>query len=352
MQTLSPTDVPAGFDIKLTQPHPLGLPLMYSSILHGFFCQPMRPGAINIQASTCTMKTTLRPSPNQARIRSAKGFTLLIAVCALLSLAACGGTEVPKPLTPAQSVPSGAYPPSPMAFRQLVQQSPLGPISHWIGSAKDPELLVLELSPRAWSAELVAYPGKGITARKAQQLHGLDIVIGSGFVSTVDPLQPVGLLRRQGQTLSGIESHGYTRIFGIHNRGLGVAHRKTYQEANFHSALQVGPGIVENSQLDISERDLLRPTYFRSFVGLCAQRWLLGISLKPTHLRTLGQQFLAYAGAKQWQCHEVVNFAGDRQAILLASINSQRVFYHGDPDSPKVSLLGFRKSRGPDGDRD
>ena len=62
----------------------------------------------------------------------------------------------------------------------------------------------------------------------------------------------------------------------------------------FTSALQVGPGIVERGKLDISERDLERPKYFRTFVATCATRTLIGASQAPMHLHTLGKRLLAY----------------------------------------------------------
>ena len=49
-------------------------------------------------------------------------------------------------------------------------------------------------------------------------------------------------------------------------------------------------------------------------------------------------------------CNDVVNLAGDRQAVMLLRIDhqqnaqqkEQQVVYHGDPNTHKVSLLGFR----------
>ena len=51
--------------------------------------------------------------------------------------------------------------------------------------------------------------------------------------------------------------------------GLGVVASREYHHGMFESAMQVGPGVVERGLLDISERDLARPKYFRTFVGTC-----------------------------------------------------------------------------------
>ena len=90
------------------------------------------------------------------------------------------------------------------------------------------------------------------------------------------------------------------------------------------------------------ERDLARPKYHRSFLALCADRWLVGVTLGPTNLRTLGQALLSHFNAASLDCPEVVNFAGDRQALLMIRA-ADGTLYHGDPKTYKVSLLGFRE---------
>jgi len=174
----------------------------------------------------------------------------------------------------------------------------------------------------------------------------LSVVLGSGFVAELRGLEPVGLLQVQGMTLSPLQGYGYTRILGINDHGIGVVHRDRYQRDLFHSAMQVGPGIIEQGKLDISEADLQRPEYFRSFLGICADRWVAGVSMAPTHLRTLGQTLTRFFAESGWQCNDVVNLAGDRQAVLLLATGDQTVIYHGDPTTYKASLLGFRSRPG------
>ena len=128
--------------------------------------------------------------------------------------------------------------------------------------------------------------------------------------------------------------------------GLGVVHKQNYERGLFHSALQVGPGIIERGELDISERDLMRPKYFRSVLALCGDTVAAGISLVPMNLRTLGQSALEFLAARGLTCDEMVNFAGDRQAVL-ALRDGNRLVYHGDIDAQKVSLVGFRTRSAP-----
>ncbi|MEJ2088462.1 MAG: hypothetical protein P8Y69_08335 [Gammaproteobacteria bacterium] len=204
------------------------------------------------------------------------------------------------------------------------------------------ELLLLELDPAKLEPILIGRPREGTSAEKALRQHRLAVVLGSGFVAELRGLEPVGLLQVQGQTLSPLQGYGYTRILGINDQGIGVVHRDQYHRDLFHSALQVGPGIIEQGKLDISEADLQRPKYFRSFLAICADRWVAGVSLAPTHLRTLGQTLGGFFEASRWQCDDVVNLAGDRQAVLLLATRDQTVIYHGDPRTYKASLLGFR----------
>ena len=131
-------------------------------------------------------------------------------------------------------------------------------------------------------------------------------------------------------------------MLGFSDDTIGVVHKQDFERGLFSSAIQVGPGIVEGGQLDISEADLQRPKYFRSILAVCDQTLLAGISTRPAHLRTLGQDPLTYTQQQNLLCDEVVNLAGDRQAILGLRTD-QGFIYHGDPTTYKVSLIGFKK---------
>ena len=169
-------------------------------------------------------------------------------------------------------------------------------------------------------------------------------VVGSGFVAEVSSLDSVGLLQVQGRTLSPVQPHGYTRILGVRPEGLGVVGHRDYHRGMYDSALQAGPGIVEAGLLDISERDLKRPRYLRAFVATCGPVAVVGATLRPMHLFTLGQRLLAWFTQAGLACDEVVNLAGDREAVLaLASSDGSRFAYVGHPLTAKASLLGFRR---------
>jgi hypothetical protein len=267
---------------------------------------------------------------------------LFLLTWAVLGLSGCDEPPANRPGTPATSVPFGSLPePAGDLRHRLARPGIDGITTHFVGGDEH-ELLLVELDPPKFEPVLIGMPREGTSSEEALRGNRLAVVLGSGFVVEMRGLEPVGLLQVQGQTLSPVQRYGYTRILGINDQGIGVVHRDHYQRDLFHSALQVGPGVIEQGELDISEADLERPKYFRSFLAICADRWVAGISLAPTHLRTLGQTLVDFFDAQQWQCDDVVNLAGDRQAVLLLATGDQSVIYHGDPKTYKVSLLGFR----------
>lgn len=267
--------------------------------------------------------------------------TLLLAL-AVLGLLGCEEPPANRPGTPAVSVPFGSLPEPMENLRdRLADSGVTGLTTHFVGKGDD-ELLLIELDPAQFEPLLIGTPREGTSAEAALRRHNLAVVLGSGFVAELRGLEPVGLLQVQGQTLSPLQGYGYSRILGINDQGMGVVHRDRYQRDLFHSALQAGPGIIEEGRLDISEADLRRPKYFRSFLAICSDRWVAGVSLAPAHLRTLGQTLADFFEASGWQCNDVVNLAGDRQAVLLLAATDQIVIYHGDPSTYKASLLGFR----------
>jgi hypothetical protein len=272
-----------------------------------------------------------------------KSSKVLVGLTLTCCLAACGN---PEPSTngnlPANKVPTGRIPSSQIDLFALVSDLNIQGIqAHFIG-AEEHTLLLLHIDSNAMEPVLLGVPKGGISAHDAMLQNNLSVVIGSGFVAELQTLEPVGLLQIEGRTLSPVQGHGYTRILGINDDGIGVVHREAYQRDLFHSALQAGPGIIEQGELDISERDLQRPKYFRSFVAVCESGWLAGVSLAPSHLRTLGQTLLQHIRASGMNCDDVVNLAGDRQAVLLLQTHEKQVIYHGDPNTHKVSVLGFR----------
>ena len=206
----------------------------------------------------------------------------------------------------------------------------------------DASVIALRVDLAVMEPVLLGAEAEGITAAGA--LADVQVVVGSGFVAEVSSLDPVGLLQVEGRTLSPVQPHGYTRILGVRRQGLGVVGHRDYHRGMYDSALQAGPGIVEAGLLDISERDLKRPRYLRAFVATCGPFAVVGATLRPMHLFTLGQRLLAGFAEAGLSCDEVVNLAGDREAVLaLASSDGSRFAYVGHPLTAKASLLGFRR---------
>ena len=223
------------------------------------------------------------------------------------------------------------------AFREIAPQG----ISVLSIVDADASVLALRVDLAVMEPVLLGAESNGITAAGA--LAQVRAVVGSGFVAEISSLDPVGLLQVEGRTLSPVQPHGYTRILGVRRQGLGIVGHRDYHRGMYDSALQAGPGIVEAGLLDISERDLKRPRYLRAFVATCGPVAVVGATLKAMHLFTLGQRLLAEFSEAGLACDEVVNLAGDREAILaLASNDGSRFAYVGHPLTAKASLLGFR----------
>ena len=184
--------------------------------------------------------------------------------------------------------------------------------------------------------------GLGVSAMDAILERGYRLVVGSGFVSVLNPISPLGLLQLDGKIESELTPHGYTRILGVRTAGLAVVGRSDYHPGMFEAAVQVGPGIIQSGKLDILQRERNLPPYVRAFVATCNDRWLAGIAQQPTHLYDLGELLLQYFEAETLACDEVVNLSGDREALLaIISEDGQSVAYFGNPTLPKASIVAF-----------
>lgn len=218
---------------------------------------------------------------------------------------------------------------------------------HQVAYEGEIAMLLIEVDQQQFEPVIVGSDGHsrtGVTAVEALTDFGLDVVIGSSFVSELHSLTPVGLLQIDGSLISDLQAHGYTRILGVREEGLGVVSSRAYHRGLFDSALQAGPGVVEEGRLDISERDLTRPRYYRTFVALCDATALLGVTQVPMNLHAVGKRLLEYVDEIGASCDEVVNLAGDREVILARlSSDRRRVAYFGHPLTAKAGLIGFRR---------
>ena len=206
----------------------------------------------------------------------------------------------------------------------------------------DDALLLIRVSLDRFEPVLIGGRPGGVTAVDA--LGEADVVVGSGFVSAASSLTPVGLLQVDGETLSEMQPYGYTRVLGVRSDAIGVLGHRDFHRGMYHSAIQLGPGVVEQGLLDISERDLQRPRYLRAFIATCGGTAFAGVSLRPAHLYTLGKRLLAFFDRARISCDEVVNLAGDREAVLaMAAPDGGRFAYFGHPKTAKAALVGFKR---------
>ncbi len=182
----------------------------------------------------------------------------------------------------------------------------------------------------------------GVNVFDVMQDENVLLLAGSGFVAELNGLTPVGLLQINAETVSKIQRHGYTRVLGLADHRIGVVDHLNYQRGMFPSALQVGPGVVEEGRLDISERDLERKPFFRALVGTCGDRALFAASLEPMHLYTAGAMLLAFSREQALGCDEIVNLAGDREAVLAVRGADGSVTFVGNPRTSKAALVSLR----------
>ena len=261
-------------------------------------------------------------------------------------------TDAPDLDTPAQSAPAGtsALPVSdldegtvpPGALVREFSDLGIEGVRIDLIEEEGGALLLLRIALDVFEPALIAGRPGGVTAAGA--LGEAQVVIGSGFVSHVNSLTPVGLLQIDGEILSDMQPYGYTRVLGMRSDGIGVLGHREFHRGMYHSAMQLGPGIVEQGRLDISEQDLQRPRYLRAFIATCGQTALAGVSLRPAHLYTLGKWLLDFFARAGLVCDEVVNLAGDREAVLaMAAPDGKRFAYFGHPKTAKAALVGFRR---------
>ncbi|MEM1230836.1 MAG: hypothetical protein AAGI15_09885 [Pseudomonadota bacterium] len=202
-----------------------------------------------------------------------------------------------------------------------------------------PVAFVVAASEEAFQAELIG-SRDGTDGVSVLEDTNAVAVLGSPFVAEFSSLRPLGLLRINGEQLGALQPYGYTRVLGFGDQGLGVVGRAAYHRDLFTSAVQVGPGIVEQGRLDISERELKLPAYFRTFVARCEGSVVFGVSLRPVHLRHLGEDLLAGLSTRGLRCDEIVNLSGDRET-LLALRGTDGATVLGNPRVKKTALLAL-----------
>ena len=280
-------------------------------------------------------------------MRRGRTLTWALAVC-WGCLAGCdrGAEEAPRH-TPATSLPgtvlhadgtAARVPPD--AWAEAAGQ--LADDLQGIDVHRTDGALVLAIEHGSFEPAVLSRRGRGRLTGRAALVAPTAVVVGSGFVSEFQSLEPLGLLQVEGEIVSPVSRHGYTRILGVGNGRLAVLARREYHRGLLESALQVGPGVIEDGALDIAPRERNLPAYFRAFAATCDGRDLAGISTRPMHLFDLGNELLALFAATGFDCSEVANLSGDREA-LLGLRGRERTFIVGHARSARAALVAFRK---------
>ena len=270
-------------------------------------------------------------------------------IVAVLLLTACEDSAVPDQEIAAFQggrVEGGAAQPLGLeAFKPLLRSAVVPGVSlHHIADPRG-QMAVAVVDLQSFTGNIVGvdtHP-QGVSTATVLEDPGVAVLIGSGFVTELNALTPVGLLQIDGRVVSKIQRHGYTRVLGIDAHRIGVVDHLNFERGLFPSALQAGPGVVEAGQLDIAERDLQRVPYFRALVGACDGQGLLAASLTPMHLYSAGQLILEFAERNALACDEVVNLAGDREALLAVRTPDGDAVYIGNPRTRKAAIITFSR---------
>jgi hypothetical protein len=271
-----------------------------------------------------------------------------LCVCLVL-LQACGSEANPRPsmapatLLAAHLFTNGTQQSVTQAEIVALLSEPLRPgLEGRIVQVADGPLLVVLARLDLLEPHLIGVTAEnpeGVIPADMLRDDALALLIGSGFVSELLALTPLGLLQIDGEVVSRIQRHGYTRVLGLGERHMGVIGHLQYERGLYHSALQVGPGVIEAGQLDISPRDMERQPYFRALVGTCGERTLFAASLSPMHLHAIGLALQQHAASIGLQCDEVVNLAGDREAIMALRFADGRVLFIGNPRTSRAAVI-------------
>lgn len=297
----------------------------------------------------CRIQVHSRPMRFLSTSRNSARGIRLMATFALLLMAGCGEDPVRRTeAEPARKLVAQLY------ERGVAQKVKLDAIRALTGESlrpglaaeliEDPDgpLLVVTARLDLLNPGLMGVTHdnpEGVIPEVMLKDDALALLIGSGFVSELMALAPLGLLQIEGEVVSRIQRHGYTRVLGIGDQRIGVVGHLQYERGLYHSALQVGPGVIEAGVLDISPRDMERQPFFRSVVGTCGKTSLFAASLAPMHLHAIGKALEAYSKRRGLACDEVVNLAGDREAIMALRFADGRTLFIGNPRTSRAAVV-------------
>jgi len=185
----------------------------------------------------------------------------------------------------------------------------------------------------------------GSSAAGALVQDSADVVIGSGFLASFDPLSPLGLLIVNGELVNEIRPNGFSTVLGVEEGRLWLVNKDDYEPERFSSALQTGPRLVEDGVLGNSpEEPRLRPPAKRAFVGFCEQDIIVGVSLDPIHLHDLAAFLASPKTDGGLGCQDAVNLAGGgSEALVVRTQKDGAPLMWGNVRMRQASLLTFTR---------
>ena len=209
----------------------------------------------------------------------------------------------------------------------------------------DARIHLAELDPKLYEVRVEGISKKnpaGTSVLGALTRLGANVVLGSGFVSTLSPPTPVGLLIVDGSVVNPINRVGLSGIIAVSDRGLEITRREDFDRRGVSGALQVGPILVERNQNVVEPTEpTRRPAATRSFLGLRSDGTVLvGITTEGVHLYDLADLLMRRVEDGGLGCEIAVNLAGGGSEGLATGPMGRAEDY-GNERARQAAVLAF-----------
>ncbi len=175
----------------------------------------------------------------------------------------------------------------------------------------------------------------GISASGAAVRRGVDIAIGSGFLSAFYPPTPLGLLIVNGRRISRLNAEGHSTLLAVTSGEIVMVPRET-PSAGFSGAIQTGPRLLMDGRNGVfASEPRTRDPYRRAFVAICSRGTLFGVTLDPVHLFPLAELLRS----SDFACDDAVNLSGGGSEALVVRDLDGLIRAWGNASSRQGSLL-------------
>lgn len=205
-------------------------------------------------------------------------------------------------------------------------------------------LIVALIDPSQYNISIEGLDPKGYGTAIDNIITDCDLVLGAGFVKSFVPIIPLGLLKVENELITDIDFKSkYIGLILENNGELTFTSTRNYDQSPFRSGFQVGPIIISESKMTISERELKLKPYGRAFVGRTNNGAIvIGISLTGMHLYELGNVLKEVLSHWEQNLNVLYNLSGGgSEGMGLNLVDS--IYRYGNTQLEHGSLIVFRK---------